>query len=1308
MRRFLLIAALLFSAVPAFGQALAFHDVVLSGNGQPLGGAPITVCASTATGVPCSPVSMIFSNATGTPLANPTATDGLGNIQFWATAGNYQLCVGGTAVIPYCYYFTLGGGGGGASGAAGVTGNVQYNGGAGTFAGAAGLNTEDGNNLRIKGTVPLVDVTAFGVRSFTGGIPQTTATCQSGSPNITLASNSGAFAILNGDGFTAYGCGPTNTLATPSAPTVTPATSAGETTTGWYANIPAGVAGSTTACYKVRARDLQGGITAASTSTCTSTGQATLGLETVNISNILRANDVITVTTSTNNHVGAGTPANAGTMVHLNVATNSQMNGWYAVCSVTNATTFTLCNTTIDTRSQGSFSGDQYNQATGTVSYYVENHISVSAVTGATEYLIYYSATNGGTYNLIGATHPQGISNGYQDLQFADYGSTFLASQRFPTYYPATDSGGATNDMLTGIVQSGGATTSIVLNVNASQNASGQFATYDAAPGIVAAAKFANFNNNGGLTSGYVYIPGNSAIVPGGGNGLFYPTFSPLLMPTNTSIIGTGTILPNEPIILQGGTTWTGQYAVGFGVDQFGWGSWESFGQQTSTEPVFILKGAGNHLDHMQINNNLTNGGHGIIIDNADDTTLAYFDFGSGQSASDYLSLPLIIRDTTQTATSVSTDHVAFDDGPNQVVDKSWTPAMWIAPGESSSGGTGFENIYTTMKFTKMNRRGLYISNSFPGGITSNGPGFTDINWVYRQGGELPLLAVQQGNTNSLIALHNISLDTENNPVFACIVSNGLCGTLDLSMTTGGNAEALLEGARVSSARISLFGSSGSQYQSQLQNRDGNHQGIARAVLSPFATSGSYLPSNFDLYTFFEPVHIVGGQSLYFDMAAPTNVTPSVSAGGSVPVASPIYYAVSAVGPDSGETIVSLPSSAVTTTPGNQTVGLTWVASTGAVTYNVYRCTVGSSCILNGTVNVGAVSGGLSAWQRMALHVSGTSYSDTAASSTPVQPPFVTGTGTTVVSNTGITTQNLTVNGSCTGCSSTNPLSGMTAAQVPIAASATTVTSSKAISGAADTLIMGASTISGTGAALCTDANGGATTSGCTGANGLSGMTATQIPVAATATTVTSSKATTGSGNVVLATSPTLVTPTLGAAVGTSLNLGATAVLSTTAQSGTGSLCMTTSCAMTTPSLGAATATSLLASGIIDGTAPITATTGATATIGAGTFQSGYTFNQNATAAAGVTYTLPATVKGAQYCVKNSIVSGSGAPDTGILTVYPPASSFVILNGVINTVGGGGTHGVVSGGAAADTACFVAIDSTHWDVWALSGTWSLN
>jgi hypothetical protein len=165
--------------------------------------------------------------------------------------------------------------------------------------------------------------------------------------------------------------------------------------------------------------------------------------------------------------------------------------------------------------------------------------------------------------------------------------------------------------------------------------------------------------------------------------------------------------------------------------------------------------------------------------------------------------------------------------------------------------------------------------------------------------------------------------------------------------------------------------------------------------------------------------------------------------------------------------------------------------------------------------------------------------------------------------------------------------------------------------------------------------------------------------------------------------------------------------VTSTGATGTGNLVFSGTPTLVTPILGAATATSLLATGIVDGTAPITITTGTTANLGS-TYKSGYTFNQEGTAGTGVTYTLPATAVGLQYCVRNSIVSGTGAADTGVLTVYPAASSYVILNGVRNTIGGGGTHGVASGGAAGDSACFVAIDATDWEVFVIRGTWTAN
>lgn len=81
-------------------------------------------------------------------------------------------------------------------------------------------------------------------------------------------------------------------------------------------------------------------------------------------------------------------------------------------------------------------------------------------------------------------------------------------------------------------------------------------------------------------------------------------------------------------------------------------------------------------------------------------------------------------------------------------------------------------------------------------------------------------------------------------------------------------------------------------------------------------------------------------------------------------------------------------------------------------------------------------------------------------------------------------------------------LSGMTPGQVPRAATVSTVTSSIPIQGT-DTSLLSSGTISGAAAPLCTDASGGATTSGCP--IDLSGMTAGQVPKATTASTITSS-----------------------------------------------------------------------------------------------------------------------------------------------------------------------------------------------------------
>jgi len=130
--------------------------------------------------------------------------------------------------------------------------------------------------------------------------------------------------------------------------------------------------------------------------------------------------------------------------------------------------------------------------------------------------------------------------------------------------------------------------------------------------------------------------------------------------------------------------------------------------------------------------------------------------------------------------------------------------------------------------------------------------------------------------------------------------------------------------------------------------------------------------------------------------------------------------------------------------------------------------------------------------------------------------------------------------------------------------------------------------------------------------------------------------------------------------------------------------------------------TSLIATGIVDGQAPVAVSTGSSLTLGS-KYQSGYTFNQNSSAAAAITYTLPTAAHGRQFCVKNS--NNGSAADTGTLEILTSATGqFIIYNGTLSA-----TNGFIqSGGAAGDAACVVGVDSTHWEAYVQVGTWTLH
>jgi len=84
---------------PAHGQGTRKDDIVFNSRGVPLAGAGVRVCAMPATGQPCTPLALIYSDPGLTQaLANPTATDGMGNYFFYAAPGKYELEISGPGI----------------------------------------------------------------------------------------------------------------------------------------------------------------------------------------------------------------------------------------------------------------------------------------------------------------------------------------------------------------------------------------------------------------------------------------------------------------------------------------------------------------------------------------------------------------------------------------------------------------------------------------------------------------------------------------------------------------------------------------------------------------------------------------------------------------------------------------------------------------------------------------------------------------------------------------------------------------------------------------------------------------------------------------------------------------------------------------------------------------------------------------------------------------------------------------------------------------------------------------------------------
>lgn len=401
---------------------------------------------------------------------------------------------------------------------------VQKN--ASGFFGCSNL-TDNGTTLSVsedatfKGPNPRIYITSYGGRAVTV-VPTTTATITSGSANATLTS---ASTFQNGDGIVFDGAGATVTLSTPGSPTVTPSAMAGSVGTK---AVVATSAGATSWQYQVVAVDKAGGRTAAGPVGTTTTGLATLGNVTVNITSTARANNVVTFTMS------APEDLVVGEAILVQGMSDITFNGSYNVQTVIDNQHFTAIDYLKDTRNGASLSATG-----GFISYVNCNYVTWSAVPGTWIYAIY--GRTSGSMVFLGFSRPF-------ETYFEDYGAgtpNLMGAPFRPRWIPSAPPGAAQNDELSTTIVSGGGTTSVTLATTAVNSTTATNFVFDDVPALTAAL------NAGGTA--IVVLPYDSA----GGSWVFN-SFLFYSAANVKNIEQAGPAVINETFEIDNGINWAG------------------------------------------------------------------------------------------------------------------------------------------------------------------------------------------------------------------------------------------------------------------------------------------------------------------------------------------------------------------------------------------------------------------------------------------------------------------------------------------------------------------------------------------------------------------------------------------------------------------------------------------------------------------------------------------------------------------------------------------------------------------------------
>jgi hypothetical protein len=908
--------------VGARAQGSRKDDVVFNAQGRPMAGATVRICASGATGQPCSPLANIYSDVALThTLANPLTTDGLGNYAFYATPGRYEIEISGANITTEQFpnvilpndpstptFTTLSttsgisalslslGGNLTVNGSAAITGTLTVGGGPIPSTGQANTWTAP---QTFQGPTPWVDVAAYGARAI---VPTGYTTTCSVSASSTALGCAGAAQFHNGDGISVYGAGAANTLGTPGAPAVTPSLAAHATGTGIDVSAPSG---STSFSYKIVAlgswsatsgSNLWGAYTVAGSAGATTTGNA-LGSQTQTISTLSEQNGVLTVTCS------AACPMTAGAVVQISGTSDSgHFDGQPVVASVINNTEFTA---------NIGYSTPYVSTATGgTLGWFQNNHITWSAVSGAFNYAIYKLV--GGTYTLVGLSWPD-------VTWWDDFGSTMSGNFTGYGWLPTTAPSTAENGVLTTTVTAGGGTTSLTLATAASSSVSSSFATFDDAPLFAAASNAAIIGGPGPLLVSCNSAGGEAAYVIGS-----YLKLNPSCPTSSINVRQCGALQLDDPFEWDAFLNWFGTDSGNTG-DAAGLAltSGALIDVNTAYPGLYMPNVTSIFVDHVFLNyvaagsNNallsyLYTGGPGIIWENSTWQT---------GNPTDYMGIHMVVAPVNGIADFTFTND-SWIAGPNQVPNLTTTPTVIF----ESSPQVHIDNC-------TVNRRGIAeIAPSVALHITKG-------CWV--QG---PITPFAMSNASSIgiggVVVEGIVHDTSGQPIFANWSPAVLNGTVEIKSPDLNAPNEIVTGTGIANLVLEEVGlpASGSATLGQTQNYELSTEGYLQSASANSGALGGVQENSKPVYQ---------GQpnpQNYFIEQIPPAPSSSASSGGSL--TGTHYYGVVALFPN-GTSRTGPQGNSVALSGGNGTIVSTWSPVPGAVTYDVWDLTRGlpTACV---------------------------------------------------------------------------------------------------------------------------------------------------------------------------------------------------------------------------------------------------------------------------------------------------------------------------------------------------------------------------